>query len=31
MSLLYIGLAGVFFALTLLLVNFSEKLRGNGS
>ncbi len=31
MSLLYVGLAVGFFVLTLVLVNFSEKLRGNGS
>lgn len=31
MSLLYVGLAGGFFGLTLLSMNFSEKLLGNGS
>ncbi len=29
MSLLYLGLAVGFFVLTLALVNFSDKLRGN--
>lgn len=31
MSLVYILLAGGFFALTLGLIRFSEKLKGNGS
>ncbi len=31
MSLLYVVLSGGFFALTLALVRFSEKLRGSGS